>query len=241
MASTPLLLLPGMMTDARVWDPLLRALPSDRIVVIGHTHVADNMVALAAEAIASMPDGRFAVAGFSLGGYVALEACRQAPDRVAGLALLDTSARADTDEARANRQRSLDALADGSTGFAEVLGQFPSKLFHPSRVADTALLQLLEGMGRSVGEDGFVRQQRAAMNREDRRDVLKTFHGPALVLCGSDDGVTPPERSQEMAALLPGEAELVLVPNAGHMTTLEQPSAVLPPLLRWLERVDRSG
>lgn len=241
MAATPLLLLPGLMNDARVWDPVLRALSPERIVVIGQTHGADNMTELAAAAVASMPQGRFAVAGFSLGGYVALEACRQVPERIAGLALADTSARADTDEARENRQRMIDALASGGASFSETLAQFPAKLFHPAHAGDAALQRLLEGMGRSVGEAGFVRQQKAAMTREDRRDVLKTLHGPALVLCGSDDAVTPPERSQEMAGLLPGQVELVVVPDAGHMTTLEQPAAVVAPVLRWLERVDRSG
>ena len=93
-------------------------------------------------------------------------------------------------------------------------------------------------MARSVGEAGFIRQQKAAMDRQDRRDVLATLRCPALVVCGNEDKVTPPERASEMAGLLSGDVELVLVPDAGHMTTLEQPAAVVAPVQRWLAKVD---
>lgn len=238
MALTPLLLLPGLMTDGRVWDPVLHALSRERLVVIGRTHVADNMADLAEAALADMSDGPFAVAGFSLGGYVALELCRQAPDRVAGLALIDTSAQADTAEARQNRQRMIDGLVSGSSSFAEAMAPFPAKLFHPAHADDVGLQRLLEGMARSVGQAGFIRQQKAAMARQDRRDVLATLRCPALVVCGREDKVTPPERAEEMAGLLPGDVELVLVPEAGHMTTLEQPAAVVAAFQRWLAKVD---
>ncbi|MFG6433662.1 alpha/beta fold hydrolase [Roseateles sp. LYH14W] len=238
MALTPLLLLPGLMTDARMWDPVLHALSHERLVVIGQTHVADNMAELAAAAISNMPDGPFAVAGFSLGGYVALELCRQAPERVVGLALIDTSAQADSAEARQNRQRVIDGLVSGGSSFADAIAPFPEKLFHPAHADDPGLRRLLEGMARSVGEAGFIRQQKAAMDRHDRRDVLAKLRGPALVVCGREDKVTPPERAQEMAGLLPGDVELVLVPDAGHLTTLEQPAAVVAPFQRWLAKVD---
>ncbi|MEO6280071.1 alpha/beta hydrolase [Roseateles sp.] len=238
MPLTPLLLLPGLMNDGRVWDPILHALQRERLVVIGQTHVADNMADLAAAAVSNMPSGPFAVAGFSLGGYVALELCRQVPDRVSGLALIDTSAQADSAEARQHRQRIVDGLASGGTSFTEAIAPFPAKLFHPAHADDAGLRRLLEGMARSVGQDGFVRQQKAAMDRQDRRDVLRTLRCPALVVCGREDKVTPPERAEEMARLLPGDVELVLVPDSGHMTTLEQPAAVVAPFLRWLTKVD---
>jgi pimeloyl-ACP methyl ester carboxylesterase len=239
MAATPLLLLPGLMTDARVWDPLIHAASAQRLIVIGQTHTADSIPDLAEQAAASMPDdGPFAVAGFSLGGYVALELCRQQGQRVAGLALIDTSARADTAEARQNRERMVAALQSGEATFAQTLAGFPPKLLHGHHAEDPRLVRLLEGMGRSTGQAGFIRQQTAAMHRPDSRDVLKTLRCPALVLCGVDDQVTPPERSQEMADLMAGDVELVTVPSAGHMTTLEQPQAVVQPFLRWLARVD---
>jgi len=154
------------------------------------------MAALAIAATAQMPAGRFAVAGFSLGGYVALEICPQADDRIAGIALLDTGARADAAEAKQNR------------------------------------------LARAIGTEGFVRQQTAAMNRNDLREVLGDLHCPALVLCGREDQITPPALSEEMAQLLRGDVELVLVPESGHMSTLEQPAAVAEAFGRWLGKVD---
>ncbi|RQO52373.1 hypothetical protein DBV14_16050 [Variovorax sp. KBW07] len=117
---TPLLLLPGLMNDERVWDPVRKALPTGRDVVVSSTHTADTIPALAASALAAMPSGKFAVAGFSLGGYVALEVCRQAGQRVAGVALLDTGARADSEEAMQNRRRMVAALETGNASFAQV-------------------------------------------------------------------------------------------------------------------------
>lgn len=240
MALTPLLLLPGLMNDERVWASVREALPQGRTVVQGHSHTADNVAELAAAALALMPDGPFAVAGFSLGGYVTLELCRQAPGRIAGVALLDTSAQADTAESRQNRQRMIDAIQSGSSTFEHVASAFPARLLHPDHVSDPRLLALLADMGRTIGAEGFVRQQKAAMNREDRRATLAMLDCPALVLCGREDVTTPPERSQEMAQLLKGDVELVLVPGAGHLTTLEQPAIVVPYVLRWLARVDGS-
>jgi len=241
MALTPLLLLPGLLNDARVWDPILQVIGQERIVVKGQTHVADNVGALAAASLARMPAGRFAVAGFSLGGYVALEVCRQARDRIAGIALIDTSARADTAEARLNRQRILDRLKAGSATFDQVAAELAPGLLHPAHAADEKLLALLLDMARTVGVAGFVSQQTAAMNRADRRDVLQTLACPALVICGREDQVTPPERSEQMAHLLKGDVELLLVPQAGHLTTLEQPEAVTEAALRWLAKVDASS
>ncbi len=241
MPATPLLLLPGLMNDARIWDPVTDAVAGSRPVTVAQTHGADNMAALAQAVLARAPAGRFAIAGFSLGGYVTLEVCRQAPERIAGVALIDTSARADTDEARQNRLRMIDALRKRSSTFEAVISQFPAKLLHPDHASDPRLIQLLADMALAVGAEGFMRQQTAAMNREDRRDVLKTLDVPALVLCGEADTTTPPERSTEMASLLPGDVEHVLVPQAGHLTTLEQPASVASACLHWLARVDAAS
>jgi len=235
---TPLLLLSGLMNDERVWDPL-RALPaSGRTIVTVQTHSADSIAALAIAALAQMPAGRFAVAGFSLGGYVALEVCRQARDRIAGIALLNTGARADTAESKQNRQRMIDALGAGSASLAQLTGTFAARILHPAHAADPKLLELLRDMARAVGTEGFVRQQKAAMNRNDAREVLGDLHCPALVLCGREDQTTPPALSEEMAQLLRGDVELVLVPESGHMSTLEQPAAVAEAFGRWIGKVD---
>ena len=234
----PLLLLPGLLNDERVWGPLRASLSGPRHVVVSPTHAADSVEALATAAIRSMPHGRFAVAGFSLGGYVALEVARQALERIAGIALLDTSARADSDEAIQNRKRMVEALSSGGASFAQIARGFAPRLLHASRVDDADLLALLGDMARRVGSEGFVRQQSAAMTRPDSLDVLGSLHCPALVLCGEDDQVTPPMLSEEMARLLSGPAELVVLKRCGHMSTLEQPAAVLGAFSRWLTGVE---
>jgi pimeloyl-ACP methyl ester carboxylesterase len=238
MNTVPLLLLPGLMNDARVWDPVRQALPAGRDVLVSPTDGADTIEALAATALAAMPDGSFALAGFSLGGYVALEVCRQAGARIAGLALLDTGARADPPEATRNRQRMVAALSSGGASFAQVVESFTPRVLHPAHAQDRALLELLADMARQVGGEGFTRQQKAAMQRRDARELLPALTAPALVLCGREDQITPPALSEEMVGLLPGDVELVVVPQCGHMSTLEQPVAVAEAFLRWLARVD---
>jgi len=118
------------------------------------------------------------------------------------------------------------ALGSGSATLAQVAAGFAARVVHASDAADGLLLALLGDMAQSVGSDGFVRQQAAAMNRKDRRDVLKTLHCPALVLCGLEDQSTPHALSEEMTGLLLGDVELVVVPQCGHMSTPEQPVAV---------------
>ncbi|WOB07129.1 alpha/beta hydrolase [Piscinibacter gummiphilus] len=240
----PLLLLPGLMNDHRIWTPLVSVVAGERHVHIAPTHLHDSVAESARDAIAAMPPGSFAVAGFSLGGYVAQEVCRQSSDRIAGLGLVDTGARADTDEARQARQRMIDAVEGGAGGgdatFSQVAHGFASRIVHASRLQDRELLQLLSDMASNVGSEGLVRQQRAAMNRADSRDLLRRLHMPAVVVCGRDDRVTPFSLSQEMATLLP-DAELAAADAAGHMSILEQPATVVAALVRWLRRVDAAA
>lgn len=242
--AVPLLLLPGLMNDARVWSPLVTALVGVRDVEVAPTHLHDGIVASAREAIASMPPGSFAVAGFSLGGYVAQEVCRQAVDRIAGLGLVDTGARADSAEAKQIRLRMIQAVEGGDGSNAAAFGQvaqgFASRIVHGSRLQDRDLLRLLSDMASNVGGEGFIRQQRAAMSRTDTLDLLPRLHVPAVVVCGREDQVTPFSLSQEMASLLP-DAELVPVDQAGHMSILEQPATVVAALVRWLRRVDAAA
>jgi len=239
-APTSLLLLPGLMNDERVWRPVVALLGAGRRVHIAPTHLHDSVQASAPDAIAAMPPGPFAVAGFSLGGYVALEVCRQVPGRIAGLGLLDTGARADAEEARHTRARMVEAIGTGTATLDQLAAGFAPRVVHRSRLQDQELLSLLADMAAAVGSEGFAKQQRAAMDRADSRGMLASVRVPALVLCGRDDQVTPLPLSEEMATLLP-HAELVVVDNAGHMTTLEQPRAAGAAVLGWLERVDASA
>ncbi|WP_418126445.1 alpha/beta hydrolase (plasmid) [Variovorax sp. 375MFSha3.1] len=242
--ATPLLLLPGLMNDARIWRPLTTAIAGERTCHVAPTHLHDSIAESARNAIAAMPAGAFAVAGFSLGGYVAQEVCRQAGGRVAGLGLLDTGARADAEEVKEARERMIQAVdgaeGAGTSAFGQVAQGFAARLVHASRMQDRELLQLLFDMASTGGSKGFVRQQRAAMNRVDTRDLLPRIRVPAVVVCGREDQITPFGLSQEMASLLP-DTELVAVAEAGHMSILEQPAAVVAALLRWLRRVDAAS
>lgn len=119
----------------------------------------------------------------------------------------------------------INALAAGSADLAEVAGAFAARVLHPEHVADSRLLEMLADMARTVGTEGFIRQQTAAMNRADMHDILGELNCPALVLCGREDQTTPPQLSEEMARLLKGHVELTLVPHSGHMSTLEKRSS----------------
>lgn len=207
---------------------------------VAATHNADTVDASATAAIEAMPHGMFAVAGFSLGGYVALEVCRQVPRRIAGIALLDSGARADSDKTIENRKRMVAALASGSASFSQIASAFAPRLLHELHANDSQLIGLLSDMARRVGSEGFIRQQTAAMNRPDGRDVLRALRCPALVLCGREDQITPPPLSEEMASLLMGNVELALIDRCGHMSTLEQPDAVSAAFARWMARVDEN-
>jgi pimeloyl-ACP methyl ester carboxylesterase len=234
---TPLLLLPGLMNDERVWAPIVNALPAERHVQIACTHLYASVKDSACNAIAAMPPGIFAVAGFSLGGYVAMEVCRQAPDRIAGIGLLDTGARADSEDAKQSRIRMVQAMGSGTATLEQIAAGFAARVVHPASLEKKELLMLLASMASNVGRQGFANQQQAAMDRADSRDLLAALQVPALVLCGRQDQVTPLALSEEMTSLLSG-SELVTVEESGHMTTLEQPGAVVAAVLRWLERVD---
>ena len=234
----PLLLLPGLMNDERVWRPLLPALGAGRQVHIAPTHLHGGLEDSAREALIAMPPGPFAVGGLSLGGYVALEVCRQAKQRIAGIALLDTGARTDADEAKQVRTRMVQAMGSGAATLDQIAAGFAARVVHSSHLGDLDLLRLLADMAKAVGSDGFAKQQQAAMGRPDNRELLKELQIPALVLCGREDQVTPLALSEEMAILLL-DAELVIVEAAGHMTTLEQPDAVKAAMAGWLSRVDK--
>jgi pimeloyl-ACP methyl ester carboxylesterase len=199
------------------------------VTIAGTTH--DNtMAAIAGRILADAPP-RFALAGLSMGGYVCFELARQAPDRVARLALLDTSARPDTPEVTRRRHAQI-ALARGGR-FAEVADQQFPLLIHPSRQSDPAVRELVRLMADETGPEAFIRQQQAIMGRVDSRPGLGAIDRPTLVLVGDSDQLTPPELSAEIAGSIPG-SRLVVVAGTGHLTTLDQPDQVTRALVAWL-------
>jgi len=223
-------LIPGLLCSARLYAAQIPALwPCGPVTVADHTR-DDTMMAIARRILAAAPP-RFALAGLSMGGYISFEILRQAPARVVKLALLDTTARADTPEAMAARRAQIAQVAAG--GLAEVADAQFMRLVHPLRREDASLREINRLMAREVGAEGFVRQQTAIVGRVDSRPMLKDIRCPALVLVGDADTLTPPDRAAEMAGGIPG-ARLVEVPECGHLSTLERPDAVTHALLEWL-------
>ena len=174
----------------------------------------------------------FRLVGLSMGGYLAFEILRQAPERVGELVLFDTSARADTDEVRENRLQMIRMAQNG--GFGRIPSMFP-RLVAPGRVDDLQLAALVEGMRQAVGAEGFVRQQMAILGRPDSRPLLAKIDCRTLVVVGEGDQLTPPALAQEISSGVPG-AKLAIIPGAGHLAPMERPEAVNAVLLRWLSQ-----
>lgn len=223
-------LIPGLLSSARLYAAQIPALWSSGPVMIADHTRDDSMMAIARRILSAAP-ARFALVGLSMGGYISLEILRQAPERVAKLALLDTSARADTPEASGARRAQMTQVAAGRLG--EVADAQFARMVHPTRRDDAGLRQLNQLMAQEVGAAGFARQQTAIIGRADSRPMLKDIRCPTLVLVGEADALTPPERAAEMAHVISG-ARLLSVPQCGHLSALEQPDAVTHALLEWL-------
>jgi pimeloyl-ACP methyl ester carboxylesterase len=188
------------------------------------------MGAIARRILAEAPP-RFALAGHSMGGYIAFEIMRQAPARVAKLALINTQARPDTPEA-SERRRGQIARAKAGQFRAFRDEMFPGRV-HPSRRDDAALRQLANDMGEEIGPEAFVRQQTAIISRPDSRPALAWIRCPTLVLSGDEDNTIPNSLSVEMASGIPA-ARLTILTNCGHLPQPEQPQATIDALVEWL-------
>lgn len=232
MARIPVLFLPGLLCDAALYGPQLEDLVGVADMRVADLTRHDTMPAQAADAIAQAPWPRFAVGGLSMGGYVAHEILRQAPGRVSALALIDTSARPDTAEATDNRRR-LMALAERD--YAAVVETLLPKLMTEAHVADPRLAKVVRDMAMRTGPDAFARQERAIIGRADSRPGLARIACPTIVIAGADDQLMPREIHAEQAAGIPG-AELVIVDDCGHLSSIEQPAKVNAALRRWLAR-----
>jgi len=225
-------LVPGLLTSPRLYAPQLPQLWTFGPVMIADNTRDDSMCTIAKRILADAP-ARFALVGLSMGGYISFEIMRQAPDRVVKLALLDTTARLDL-PAQSERRRAQIALTK-SGRFGELPALLMPSLVHRSRQNDTELTGIVRQMMEDVGPHNFVRQQTAIISRVDSRPTLATIRCPTLVLVGDADTLTPPDRATEMADGISG-ARLVVVPNSGHLSPLEQPVRVTRALMDWLRR-----
>lgn len=231
----PLVLVPGLMCDEAVWAQQITALGADRLVQVAEHALSDTLGAMADRILAGAAP-RFAMAGHSMGGRVALEVMARAPGRVTRLALLDTGYEALApgeagEREKAGRFRLLDmAHRDGMRAMAE---DWARGMVHPARLSDQVLMQSIYDMIVRAGAEKFEAQIHALLARPDRTGLLSTLRLPTLVLCGREDGWSPLSRHEQMARLIPGST-LVAVPDCGHMSTMERPEAITKALRTWL-------
>ena len=227
-----LVLLPGLTNDARLWQPVAAQLADVATIAHGDLTRGETMADVAAQVLERAP-ARFALAGMSMGGYCALEIVRLAPERVMALALVDTSARPDGDEAKANREKQIERARDD---YAALVEELLPKWIHASRLHDPAVAGVARAMALAAGPDVFARQQRAIMSRSDSRPLLPVIRVPTLVVYGRDDAVLPLEVHQEMASGIPG-AKLVLIEASGHLAPLERADKVAAAMRDWIDRI----
>ena len=228
---TPILLIPGLLSSAEIFAPQIPVLWARGPVTVANTLVGDSLVDMAARILADAPP-RFALVGVSMGGYLALEIMRQAPERVERLALVCTSARPDTPEQSAGRLKMVEQAR--AVGFERFCAFGSDALSHPSRKGDASMNAIATRMGLAVGMEGFARQTRAVIGRSDSRPLLATIKVPTAIIVGDTDPLTPAALSEEMAAMIPG-ATLTIAPDCGHVITLERPEVVNAALLAWLD------
>ena len=228
---TPLVLVPGLMCDARLFAPQIAALSGERDIILPNVTRRVSIANMAKDVLAAAPH-RFAICGLSMGGIIAMEVMRQAPDRIERIALLDTSHLAESDAQSAWRTRQMLAARDGDLARVMREEMKPNYLFDgPGR---REVLDLCMDMALTLGPHVFLRQCRALMDRIDQSETLRAMDVPSLVLCGRHDALCPVERHETMAALIPN-AQLAIVEEAGHLPTLEQPDPVNVSLKTWLE------
>jgi pimeloyl-ACP methyl ester carboxylesterase len=229
--SVPILLVPGLTCSARLYAPQIPVLWTCGPVVVADHRQDDTIDAVARRILDNAPP-RFALTGLSMGGYIAFAMMRLAPERIVRLALLDTSARADTPDQTAARKAQIAMTQAGR--FSEIPDLSMPRYVHPNRQNDISVTATVRRMAEETGPEAFIRQLKAIMSRPDSRPMLSAIGCPTLVLVGDADAATPPDLAREIAAGIAG-AELVVVPDCAHLSTLEQPEAVNHALVNWLK------
>jgi pimeloyl-ACP methyl ester carboxylesterase len=238
VSGLPLLLLPGLMCDRVVWGETMAALPGGLTCIVPAYGDIDTLGGMAERVLALAPP-RFAAAGHSMGGRVALEIFRRAPERVAGLALLDTNyLPRPAGEAGAREERERMALMALARRFGtRIMGETWVKgMVHPDRLGDAALIGAILDMFQRKTADTFSAQIKALLARPDATPLLGAIRCPTLVLCGREDSWAPLARHAAMAAAIAG-SELVVVEKCGHMSPMERPREVAGAFTAWLARI----
>jgi len=230
MTKPTLILLPGMPFDADLWSHQVERLAEVAAPLVVETHTADSLAGLAENALNAV-DGPFLLAGLSLGGYVALDVMRRAPERVLKLALVNTNARPDTEESAAQRRAAMDLARE--KGMGPILDAAGPRSVSPTRAGDAALLARIRAMGERVGLEGYLRQQAAILGRPDGRPSLSAIRCPTLAIAGRDDKGSSPEIMAEMTDHIPG-SRLAVIDDCGHLSPIERPYAVTALMRDWI-------
>lgn len=229
-----LILLPGLACDHRLWEAQLPVLPPALQPVVTTVHARHDTIESMASALLAEHVGQLVLCGASMGGMIAMEAVRQAPGRIAGLALLGTTPRAETADMRDLRSAAIELFERGDV--RDVIEPNVAFAFHPAQATEQAMVERYLDMVLEAGAAQLICQNRAVMQRPDATRHLATVRCPVMVMYGDGDCLTPPECSLEIASLLP-RADLIRVPACGHMLTMEKPAFVNAALLRWLQKI----
>jgi len=228
MAAT--VLIPGLLCTPQFYAAQLPSLWRAGAVQFANHTCNETMPGLARRILGAAPQ-RFALVGHSMGGYIAFEMLRQAPQRIERVAFLDTSALPDAPEQSERRRQLIEQATHGR--YDDVADQLYPNLVHHARLDDAALRETVRQMARDTGAAAFIRQERAIIARADSRPTLAEIRCPTLVLVGEHDALTPPERAEEIAQGVAGAVKVV-VPDCGHMCAMERPETVTAALERWL-------
>ena len=223
--------IPGLLCTDWLFHPQVDILPGDAVFCDTLKH---DTIAEMAESALTQITGPLVPIGLSMGGYVALEMARRAPDRISAMALFSTSCCIDNLDQRTAREQAI-KLSE-QDGFRGITRHFLAKFLSPQAMADASLVDGVLQMAAEVGCTTFARQQKAILTRRAQHAVLKEFLPPLLIVCGMNDRVTPPHLSQEMAALAP-HADLRLLPDVGHLSTLEAPQECRSALIELLASI----
>ncbi len=236
MKRAPLILIPGIICDRTVWEPQIAALADLADMEVAEHDASDSLGALAQRLLRRAPE-RFALAGHSMGGRIALEVMRRAPERVTKLALMDTGFEARRDgkageTETAGRYRLLEIAR--TQGMRAMGTQWLQKMIHPDRCDDMQITTAILDMIERVAVEKYAAQIQALLHRQEALSVLTQIRCPTLILCGREDAWSPLQRHQQMNALIPG-SHLIVIEHCGHMSTLERPQQVADAMRKWME------
>jgi pimeloyl-ACP methyl ester carboxylesterase len=226
----PIVFLPGLMCDARLFAPQVTAFSRETTVINAPLTKGERIEEIASHVLSQLPP-KFALAGLSMGGIVAMEMLRRAPERITRLALMDTNPLSETPEVASAREPQIVRARAGR--MEEVIRDEMKPNYLAPGPGRADVMAVVMEMARALGPDVFVRQSRALQRRKDQQATLSKCNVPTLILCGAHDKLCPVRRHRFMADLIP-DAKLVVLEDAGHLPTLEQPEATTQALRDWM-------